>query len=192
MYSVSNICGTKDTFQVVTVESIPAPYINGVGIVCLGHGFDTLYGNPLGGTWTSSNTGLATVTTAGYVSAVDTGTVMISYTVTNACGTGVATEQVKVLNSICNDAVKMVNAADEGIKVYPNPSEGQFTVELPYSGSKTTVMITDVYGKIVETTELENNSSLKLNYDMKNVARGTYLIKVIMDNKTYREKLVIW
>ena len=54
-----------------------------------------------GGTWSSSNTSVATVNTTGIVSGIATGTATISYSVSNSCGTSVATEY-KVGKLNCN------------------------------------------------------------------------------------------
>jgi uncharacterized protein YjdB len=56
----------------------------------------TLSNATTGGTWSSSNTGIATVGTGGVVSGVAAGTATISYTVTNSCGSAVATRAVTV------------------------------------------------------------------------------------------------
>jgi hypothetical protein len=49
-----------------------------------------------GGTWSSSATGIATVSSAGVVTGVAAGTATISYTVSNSCGSAVATRVVTV------------------------------------------------------------------------------------------------
>ncbi len=49
-----------------------------------------------GGTWTSSNTAVATVGTNGKVTAVTAGTATISYTVSNSCGSATATVNITV------------------------------------------------------------------------------------------------
>ncbi len=49
-----------------------------------------------GGTWSSTNTAIATVGTSGVVSGIAEGTATISYTVTNSCGSAVAIRVVTV------------------------------------------------------------------------------------------------
>ncbi len=64
--------------------------IHGANVICPG---DTLLltDSTAGGTWTSSNTTVATVSGAGTVTGVGAGTTIISYTVTSSCGTIAAT-----------------------------------------------------------------------------------------------------
>ncbi len=87
-YTVVTGCGTASTTKTVTVSVAPvAGTIAGPGIMCAGT--FTLYtdttGTP-GGAWSISNS-LATVTGAGVVTAISTGTTDVIYTVTTACGT---------------------------------------------------------------------------------------------------------
>jgi hypothetical protein len=56
----------------------------------------TLSNATTGGTWSSSNTGIASVGTSGVVTGVASGTATISYTVSNTCGSAVATQVVTV------------------------------------------------------------------------------------------------
>ncbi len=76
--------------QTITVKPQPfASVITGPNVVCLG-AHTTLVDNVAGGTWRSSNTAIATVI-GGIVYGVATGTTVISYTVTNSCGSVAAT-----------------------------------------------------------------------------------------------------
>lgn len=80
----------------VTVNPLPrAGVITGAGTLCLG-GTITLTDTTSGGVWSSSNTSVATVNSSGVVSAVALGSTVISYTVTNGCGTSTATASVFV------------------------------------------------------------------------------------------------
>ena len=88
-YSIISTCGTAYAVHTVTVSSIfTPPAISGLTTVCVGSTitlFDTLSS---GGTWSSSNTAIATVSSGGVVTGVSGGTVNITYSVTGTCGTG--------------------------------------------------------------------------------------------------------
>jgi sugar lactone lactonase YvrE/uncharacterized protein YjdB len=95
-YAISNGCGSSSSSRVVTVSPLPyAGAIFGAASVCMG-GAMTLSATIGGGTWTSSNTTVATVSTTGVVSGVGAGAVLISYSKSNSCGTAVATKAVTV------------------------------------------------------------------------------------------------
>ena len=94
-YVAFNYCGVGYALDTITVVP-PVPPITGVPAVCSGSVTDL--GNIVpGGTWTSSNTSVATVDAAtGEVYGVGYGTTTISYTATGPCGPFTATVVVRV------------------------------------------------------------------------------------------------
>ena len=95
-YMVSNSCGTAYATKTVTVTALPnAGSINGGPIVCLGTPI-SLSDAVTGGVWSSGSTGIAVVGSTGVVTGVTSGTVLISYTVTNSCGSASATKMLTV------------------------------------------------------------------------------------------------
>lgn len=94
-YSVTNSCGTAVDTQMVTVNPLPdAGVITGGSVVCTGVDL-TLSNATSGGTWSSSDMAVATVV-SGVVHGAAVGTVIISYSVSNSCGTDVDTQMVQV------------------------------------------------------------------------------------------------
>ncbi len=88
-YSVNNSCGSVTATATITVNPTPAAgTITGTGTVCAGDA-TTLSDAATGGTWSSSNIGIATVSSSGVVSGASLGTATISYSVSNGCGTAV-------------------------------------------------------------------------------------------------------
>ena len=75
-------CGVNATLT-VTVNTAPGP-ITGTTFVCLGTPVN-LTDATSGGTWASSNVGVATVTSGGVVNGVSAGTANITYSVSVAC-----------------------------------------------------------------------------------------------------------
>jgi uncharacterized protein YjdB len=83
--------------QVVTVLTTPsAGIITGTATTCPS-ATTTLSNSVSGGTWSSSNTAVATIGSTGIVTGLTTGTTEISYTVTNSCGTA-ATSTILTVN----------------------------------------------------------------------------------------------
>ncbi len=88
-YITANGCGAAIATHPVTV-SVSASAISGLDSV--GVGLTRLLTNSAsGGTWTISDTSIATIDSAGLVTGVAAGTATVTYTVTNACGTSSAT-----------------------------------------------------------------------------------------------------
>jgi uncharacterized protein YjdB len=95
-YSVTNECGTSSAMRTLTVITTSAvDPITGTATVCIGN-FSTLSNATAGGTWSSSNTAIASVGTSGIVRGVAAGTAFITYRVVSSCGTGVAIRVVTV------------------------------------------------------------------------------------------------
>lgn len=93
--------GSKSVMQSQVTAPIPAcvapvaAAISGAGSVCQGATL-TLTPSVSGGSWTSSATGVATVSSTGVVTGVGGGTATITYTLTNSCGTADTTAVVTV------------------------------------------------------------------------------------------------
>ncbi len=94
--TISYIAPGGTVTQVITVNPLPvvAP-ISGTSTVCIG-GTTSLSDATGTGTWSSSNTAVATISAGGLVSGVAAGTSVISYTVTNSCGATVVTMTITV------------------------------------------------------------------------------------------------
>lgn len=85
-YTFTNTCGSVFTTATVTVSAATAvAAITGSVNVCVGNTI-ALTDATSSGIWSSSNTGVATVSGSGIVTGVTAGTTTISYTVTNAAG----------------------------------------------------------------------------------------------------------
>ncbi len=94
-YSVTNSCGTSVATYGVTVSSTTgAGSIIGPNSVCAGT-FTTLTATVPGGAWSASNTNV-TVSGTGLVTGFTAGSVTITYSVINACGTYTATKNMTV------------------------------------------------------------------------------------------------
>ncbi len=81
--------------SVVLDSAFTAPITGAVTSICLGQ-TTTLANATPGGVWATSDAAVATVSAGGVVTSVGAGTVTISYTVTGACGSAVATYAITV------------------------------------------------------------------------------------------------
>ncbi len=98
IYTVTNVCGsTTATFE-MTIDPCLLPIagtISGGSGVCVGGSITLSSDGDMGGTWSSSD-GTAIVDASGVVSGVTAGNPIISYSVTNSCGTSVDTQAITV------------------------------------------------------------------------------------------------
>jgi uncharacterized protein YjdB/sugar lactone lactonase YvrE len=96
-YRITNSCGTSYASHPISIISAPVSYaISGTATVCES-ATTTLANVATGGTWSSSNTSVATVApTTGVISGVSAGTATITYSITNICGSALASKIVTV------------------------------------------------------------------------------------------------
>jgi hypothetical protein len=81
------------------------------------------------------------------------------------------------------------------IKLYPNPTRGQFVVELHFTGNINTNAKIELVNMIGQTVSAENatvsNGVLQKNVTISfSVSSGMYMVKVVANNKTYLSKLI--
>ncbi len=147
-YTVSNLCGSATTTTTVTVIplTIDAGNIIGKDSVCDG---DTILLNATvaGGVWSSSNTLIAGITTAGVVTGVTPGTATIKYIVVGQCAADTAQLVVTVKSVFdCFTSVDPVKDLEKSVTIYPNPTTGSFVVSTQVPG---TLSVWSIDGKLV-------------------------------------------
>ncbi|XZF14865.1 T9SS type A sorting domain-containing protein [Chitinophagaceae bacterium MMS25-I14] len=75
--------------------------------------------------------------------------------------------------------------------LYPNPSTGTFTLDIPDMTDASRIIITDINGKTVETRMLDAHQPQKLQFNLSDHAKGIYLVEVRSGQDMYRSKVVI-
>ena len=99
-YVVRNTCNADSAGYTITFSPAPSPgTISGPSAVCTGSTISLTSSGTAGGTWTSSFIPFATISSGGVVTGVSAGTTVISYSVTNGCGTA-STGHTVTVNTI--------------------------------------------------------------------------------------------
>lgn len=189
-YSVTSTCETLSAILNVTVGSLPdAGAISGIASVCLGS-TRLLSESVPGGTWSSANPSIATILADGTVTGISVGTATIIYTTTNSCGHNSTSIPVTVVTGgSCVSAVANVPSGAV-FNVYPNPSNGTFVIDMPEAGGEVSVVVTDMFGKVV-ASQIADNSNARINMSLDQLASGSYILKVEAGDKVYREKITL-
>ncbi len=191
-HTLTNGCGSRSASFVISIDGhLSATGITGPSSLCETDSVQLTVTVP-GGSWSSTNAH-ATVSATGFVNPVTPGRDTIVYTVTNACGTATARLPINILASgNCN--VGVVTAAKEAqdVTVYPNPSNGTFTVVIPATGNEATITIIDVLGKIVETRLVANANGSTSVFNLTGVAAGSYLIRINSGAAAFKETVVVY
>jgi Secretion system C-terminal sorting domain len=195
-YTLSNVCGSTATPHIVMVQEMPSFTITGFNFVCLGSrdNYDTLsvsgtyYGT---GNWTASNSN-ASVTPNGIVQALVEGFDTVTYTVTNSCGTQSSSRTIFIATPWqCDSLLSTPNVAltAETVNVYPNPTSGTFTIEVPRNVVGFEVFVMDMMGRTVAARSIEAGSGNTAIFDISQVAGGPYFIKVTANGADFIQKL---
>ena len=85
-------------------------------------------------------------------------------------------------------SVKPVEAQNDQLKMYPNPSHGSITIEFDKSMNIKEIRLTDLPGKII----LEQQTGSRTKMEITNLQNGLYILTVIdKDNYLTNKKIII-
>jgi hypothetical protein len=90
-----------------------------------------------------------------------------------------------------NDPEPEPTVESDIIKVYPNPNDGIFSVEIPVMYKDATITVTNIAGKLVDTRVVNDNTGTPVDIHLTNIAKGIYFVNVHAGDKTFMKKLVI-
>lgn len=81
---------------------------------------------------------------------------------------------------------------EDAVVVYPNPSNGQFTIDVVLGQASTVeVQVYNLVGEQVFTTTEADVTNLTTDVSLENQVSGVYLVKVITANGTHTEKVLV-
>ncbi len=181
-YLISNTCGADTATMNINVITLPDPgSISGTDTVCQ-NATVALSASVASGTWSSSNTTLASVSSSGIVTGISSGTATISYQVSNTCGSNTTTYTITVLPvAACPDNVTNITRTT-ALTLYPNPNDGTFTIAGSWNSSETQVRIEllNVLGQVVysETAPIDNGSISIVMQTGNKLSAGNYLVRI--------------
>jgi len=177
-YAQTNVCGTVAAEATVNVyPAVHAGVITGADTICAGNS-TTLLETVTGGVWTSTNSGIATVGSAGEVLGVLTGADTIMYTVSNPGCSAVAMHSIRVLPyAYCGLGASPptpLRGRGEVLRIWPNPNDGTFSVLVTsVADENVELSISDVTGRAVKAVTIESNKAAIVSM---NVAAGVYFV----------------
>jgi len=101
-----------------------------------------------------------------------------------------ATNGISGLSSLVEmDNTGISSFLELGIKMYPNPSEGQFWIELPADMTAASVEVFSYTGQAVYKAELQGHSKQMI--DLKDYSDGIYVIKLHSGSKTAVSRILM-
>ena len=113
-YSVGNSCGVSSTSMLINIVDDPDPGVIRVSVP-VAHEFCGLTaqtaidsGASIPGTWSVSGASVTAIDVSGNLTVADTGASVITYTVSNRCGTNSATYDIHVYEQLIADSISTV------------------------------------------------------------------------------------
>jgi hypothetical protein len=189
----TNVCeGTA--IKYINVVPVPLVNLTGPSTVHVGSSI-TISADASVTSWGSSNTLTATVSPiTGYsatVYGVSVGTVTISATKITGC-TATATKTITVICPTCKpgrtDAGIETQDELQGTRIYPNPTTGQLSIELPGDTKDAGIAIYDLMGKeVIHLTGQKQHISV----DLQQLPAGSYIVKIVSGSATRIEKVIL-
>jgi hypothetical protein len=74
-----------------------------------------------------------------------------------------------------------------GLSVYPNPTNGEFSIDLGENNASVSIQITDVTGRVIQSNTYNEGQLLNLKLD---APKGVYMLTVESDNKKAVVRLI--
>jgi len=178
----SNGCSNTASQEVI-VNPLPVVALTAtqMGTVCGGQDI-TLTGTPAGGSY-SEISGPASALSGNIFNAPSQGTWVLDYDYTDANGCSGSDQLTFVVD--CMLGLEMIGA-EGSMNVYPNPTNGNFTVTSKANINGTIQLYNDL-GQLVY--EQAVNGVNKKQLEIKNLTPGTYQLKITSDNQVFSGKL---
>ncbi|MEZ5195917.1 MAG: T9SS type A sorting domain-containing protein [Bacteroidales bacterium] len=165
----------------ITVSTTPPTMLNPFSDVCeYWPEFELTGGSPAGGVY--SGPGVANGMFDPAVAGLGTHTITYTYTASNGCDN--FAEQT-ILVDPCTGVGEL---SEKGMRIYPNPTAGNFEVELYYSGN-VTIQVMNVLGITVYEENTVANGKMVQSINLSTFEDGIYFVTIRTTEDTFVKKL---
>lgn len=142
-------------------------------------------GNATSFAWDFGDGGSSTDENPSYSYAAN-GTYTVTLVATGPCGDSTVTQTVEMTT------VGVDNGLARFVSIYPNPSNGEFTVSFSeMNASQVTVSVYNVHGQeILSEVSDQTVGNFTTDMDISNHPEGTYLLKIEVDGNMYMKQIL--
>lgn len=142
-------------------------------------------GNATSFAWDFGDGGSSTDENPSYTYAAN-GTYTVTLVATGPCGDSTVTQTVEMTT------VGVDNGLSRFVSIYPNPSNGKFTVAFSeMNASQVTVSVYNVHGQeILNEVSDQTVGNFTTDMDISNHPEGTYLLKIEIDGNMYMKQIL--
>jgi len=140
-------------------------------------------------TWYDGNNNIIGVTDTGaFIITPTFDGEVFSVIVTDSCTTPTKTENISIVVEICTGINETLS--DFGLTIYPNPSNGEFTIEKPIDLNETVhIKILDVTSRLILETTIDKESQNK-RIDISKYDSGIYYIQLIINDQVSVKRIL--
>jgi PKD repeat protein len=117
------------------------------------------------------------------------GTAMIKVKGVNDCGDGEFSESFEVLCDICESIDESM--LRNSLSIFPNPTNGEFTVEFNMNIGTTQVEVVNLLNQVVYTNNVDVNTNTALKVDLSSFGDGLYFVRIKAKNSESIKKVVV-
>lgn len=96
-----------------------------------------------------------------------------------------ASQEITIIDEDCLTSTELINNR-EPIMVYPNPSNGNLTIDINNQNISAQLSLFNIHGKSIYENQFFTNQIKLIG-----VPKGTYILKVLMPQKTILKKLIV-
>jgi hypothetical protein len=107
----------------------------------------------------------------------------------SAMETIVTAPAIKSLNVLSTTEIQPVDANKKSLKIFPNPNNGNFTIEFSNLKVGSEIKVFNLMGKLVYRSFI--NDGPKQSVDLSEIANGFYLVKISDGKELITEKMMI-
>ncbi len=177
--------GTSKKVFNIDIEETPVADYNYSTILNIAYFQSQALNNPTSYSWDFGD-GQTSTQASPQNNYTNAGWYQVSLTCTNDCGTDVYSDSVFISSGVG------LNENHLGqITLFPNPTEGSFTIELPSAlTGNVDISIYSLMGKLVRKSEFTLNKERSYSFDLNQLADGIYIVSIKTNEGTKNIRLV--
>jgi hypothetical protein len=109
---------------------------------------------------------------------------------TSSCGSIHTPETAPANNTYAFNAIDEPKL-DNLISLYPNPNDGRFTLAIDQPGKTVDIQLANIQGQEIYSEQLKDQTRTTQTFDLGNLPKGIYILKVNMDKGSVVKRVVV-